>query len=295
MNTKLSFAQGADSLSIGELAERTGVSVATLRMWETRHGFPAAGRTAKGHRRYAPDQVARVLDVQRRRELGVRLDVAITQATGDLVVSKSPTSVYADLVRHHGDQPRQRLRVRTLLALSWAIEDEIAASGSRGHLFGAFQTASSFAAARLRWEELARVAQSTYAFADFTADAAGPGPSERIVAVQLAPDTPMRREWSVVHDDPHLSVALAAWELPGQAGIPDRERLFESVWTLDPAAVRHAARSCALVAAAAGHEDAAELAAGPLAMAASAPPDQLSLTRLAHRVVAYAESTSSGR
>ena len=31
-----------DGLSIGQLADATGVAAGTLRMWESRHGFPAA-------------------------------------------------------------------------------------------------------------------------------------------------------------------------------------------------------------------------------------------------------------
>ena len=40
------------SLTIGELAERTGLSPTTLRMWEQRHGFPTPVRLPSGHRRY---------------------------------------------------------------------------------------------------------------------------------------------------------------------------------------------------------------------------------------------------
>ena len=37
---------------IGEVSERTGIPVETLRTWERRYGFPAPGRTSSGHRRY---------------------------------------------------------------------------------------------------------------------------------------------------------------------------------------------------------------------------------------------------
>ena len=45
------------SLSIGDVAERTGVAVPTLRMWEQRHGFPQAERLPSGHRRYRAEDV----------------------------------------------------------------------------------------------------------------------------------------------------------------------------------------------------------------------------------------------
>ena len=49
MTTKPAAAQ---PLTISDLAQRTGVSAATLRAWETRHGFPTPTRRESGHRRY---------------------------------------------------------------------------------------------------------------------------------------------------------------------------------------------------------------------------------------------------
>ena len=64
-------------LTIGDLARRSGVAVGTLRMWETRHGFPVATRLPSGHRRYAEATVDQVAEVARRRDAGTRLDMAI--------------------------------------------------------------------------------------------------------------------------------------------------------------------------------------------------------------------------
>lgn len=294
MNSMLMIDQAStgDALTIGDLSAATGVSAATLRMWERRHGFPSAQRLPSGHRRYAGAQVALVLDVVRRSELGTRLDVAIQQVR-DATTGSVSRSVYAELVRRHPAEPRQQLRKGTLLALSWAIEDEIAASGARGHLFGAFQTAQRFAAARPRWRELARVAQATYVFADFS----GVDEDDSDVGlhrVHLAADAPMRREWTVVHDSVELPVVLTAWELPGQESTPDRLRIFESAWSLDPAAVRDAAVCCARLAADAGREEAAALAEGPLGGPPVPAPDPLAVVRLAHRAVAYADARAGG-
>ncbi|MDO5711630.1 MAG: MerR family DNA-binding transcriptional regulator, partial [Micrococcales bacterium] len=55
-------------LTIGDLTERTGVPPATLRSWESRHGFPRPTRQVGGHRRYAEPDVAAVLAVMRHRE-----------------------------------------------------------------------------------------------------------------------------------------------------------------------------------------------------------------------------------
>ncbi len=43
----------AGPLTISDLARLTGVPSATLRSWESRHGFPRPTRLAGGHRRYA--------------------------------------------------------------------------------------------------------------------------------------------------------------------------------------------------------------------------------------------------
>jgi hypothetical protein len=45
---------------IGALARRLGVAPATLRDWERRYGIGPGGRTAGGHRRYRPADVARI-------------------------------------------------------------------------------------------------------------------------------------------------------------------------------------------------------------------------------------------
>jgi methanogenic corrinoid protein MtbC1 len=50
----------AGKLSIGSLANATGVPVETLRTWEQRYGFPVAERKPSGHRVYALSNVPRL-------------------------------------------------------------------------------------------------------------------------------------------------------------------------------------------------------------------------------------------
>ena len=263
VNTKLTIAQDPDPdglLTIGDLAERTGLSPATLRMWEQRHGFPRPQRLESGHRRYLQADVEAVAHVVRRRDAGVRLDVAIADAHSQ--VSPALPSVYAELRRKHPHLPVQRLRKRTLLALSWAIEDEFCAKAEQAVLFGAFQQDRYYAAARPRWNELALISRSAFAFAEFPEldrpQVAGTGPRPGPVLVPLQPQEPLAREWAVVCDSVELPAALTAWELPGQGDVADRERIFESIFTVDPDAVRDAARLCAGVAARAGAAEATQ-------------------------------------
>jgi DICT domain-containing protein len=235
----------AQALSISDLARRTGLTPATLRAWEARHGFPVPTRRASGHRRYAERDVNLVQQVLRRRDAGVRLEAAIADAAASRAVLTTPTSsVFAELRRGHRHLVAQPLRKSTLMALTFAMEDEGCARAQQPTLFAAFQRESFYRKAEPRWRELARTARSAVVFADF-GGALDVSTVPGVHAVHLPEETPMLREWSLVCDAPDHQVALAAWELPGQVGVPDRDRVFESVWTLEPRAVRDAARTCA--------------------------------------------------
>jgi DICT domain-containing protein len=279
----------SSGLTIGDLAARTGLSPATLRVWESRHGFPRPSRKESGHRRYDERDVDLIAQVVRRRDSGMRLEVAIAGvALARAAVEEPPgsPSVYAAMRRRHPGLQPQRLSKATLLALSWAIEDECCARAERPMIFGAFQKEHYYRQAEERWAELARIARSTMAFGDF---AHLDEPVNSTVMVNLPPDAPMRREWAVVCDAPDYPAMLTAWELPGQSTVPDRQRLFESIWTVDPAAVRDAARACAQVAQQLGHPEAApllyELAEDP----PPSPRELVQATSLLNRVVAYVD------
>src|SRR5919112_2371301 len=241
----------AQGLTIGDLARRTGLTPATLRAWEIRYGFPQPRRLESGHRRYDEHAVALVQQVLRRKDAGVRLETAIAEAAA---ARRTPVaSVFAELRRRHPHLSAQPLRKSTVLALTWAIEDECCARAQRPTLFAAFQHERFYRRAEARWTELARTARRTVLFADFSAISRSPTeePSTgrsgtgRTTLVHLPTDAPMRREWSLVCDAPGNCAALAAWELPGQSDVRDRDRVFETLWTLEPPAVRDAARSCA--------------------------------------------------
>ena len=277
------------SLTIGDLAQRTGVAPATLRMWESRHGFPRPRRRDSGHRRYDEHDVELVTQVLRRRDSGMRLEVAIAGAAlADAAIGTPPgaPSVYAAMRRLHPNLQPQRLKKSTLLAVSWAIEDECCSRAEQPIIFGGFQKEYYYRAAEERWTELARIARSTMVFAAFSQD---PDPVERTTMVELPEDAPMRREWAVVCDAPDYPAMLTAWELPGQSTVPERRRLFEAIWTVEPGAVRDAARACAQTAQQHGHPEAApllyELAEDPV----PPPVALLQAASLLNRVVAYVD------
>lgn len=241
MNMSPNFPQGVSAdLSISDLADRTGLTPATLRTWESRHGFPVPHRLAGGHRRYSEAHVAQVEQVLRHRTGGMTLEAAVERVRDAAVAGDR--SVFATLRRSHPQLPVQTLRKSTLLALSRSLEDECCARAERPVLFGSFQHRRFFERARHRWDELARTARTAVAVADFGAaeDASAAVVAGTPTLVHVPASAPMRREWTVVCDAPDYPACMTAWELPGQSGTPDSERLFEALWTLDPAIVRAA-------------------------------------------------------
>ncbi|MGH3400944.1 MAG: redox-sensitive transcriptional activator SoxR [Streptosporangiaceae bacterium] len=79
----------ASTLSIGEVAERTGVSPPTLRFYEAQ-GLISSERTDGNQRRFRRDQVRRVTFVKVAQRLGLSLD-DIRTALGRLPARRTPT------------------------------------------------------------------------------------------------------------------------------------------------------------------------------------------------------------
>lgn len=222
-------------LTIGELAERTGVQPGTLRIWESRHAFPRAERLPSGHRRYPEDEVGCVLEVVRARESGLSLGSAIERVIKSGRFAAAP-SIFAGLRRHRPDLPPYPVPKRLLVPISHAIEDECSARGGGALLIGSFQRERFFREAEERWLTFARTAELTVALGDF----AEPHTREHgLVEVPVARTHPLSREWAVVCDGPGVSTCMAGWERPAQGGA---DRMFEILWSVEPEVVREAAR-----------------------------------------------------
>jgi DICT domain-containing protein len=224
-------------LTIREFAARTGVASATLRQWEARYGFPVPERLPSGHRRYAEADVERVRQVARDRDGGLSLKAAIDRV---LRAGAAPEeSIFAGLRRRRPDLVPYTLPKRTLIALSHAIEDECAARAERPLLFGSFQRVRFYRDSERRWRELSRTAELTVVFADFKKRRA---PRGGPVEVPIDRGDPLGREWTLVCDAPQYAACLSAWEPPGQDARPDLQRELETIWSVEPAVVRAAAR-----------------------------------------------------
>jgi MerR family transcriptional regulator, light-induced transcriptional regulator len=272
-------ATSSPELSTAQLSARTGLPAGTLRMWESRHGFPAPARLPGGHRRYSERDVDAVLEVLRLRTEGLSLPAAIERARRQ--EQPGERSVFAGLRRRRPDLAATLAPKRLLVALSHAIEDEYLAHAGRGLVFGAFQRRRFYRAAETRWRELARTADLAVAVADFEEMS-----EPRLQAAQIPLEVrhPMAREWTVIVDAPGAHACLAAWERP-EDGVPDSLRRFEVVWSFEPEIVRSASEVAAELL---GELAPAVAARVPGALSDSSASNGVRFgSALAHRMVAY--------
>lgn len=110
------------TMSIGEVARRTGMTVPTLRAWERRYGLLVPVRTAGGHRRYSEEDVRRVLAVLEFVRRGWAVGAAARQVAGR---RSTPSAA----------RPVDELRDRLWTALEQALRDlpaETEAAGPAG-------------------------------------------------------------------------------------------------------------------------------------------------------------------
>jgi DNA-binding transcriptional MerR regulator len=222
-------------LTTAQLAERTGLSAGTLRMWESRHGFPEPSRLPGGHRRYAQADVDRIHEVLHWRDQGLSLFAAIERVRN----RRAPVapSVFAGLRRRRPEVAPTVLPKPAVLALSRAIEDEYCAHGAGGVLLGSFQRERFYRAARRRWHEMARTADLAVALADFEVPA---NPAAGPVEVPIGRRHALAREWAVLVCGAGVQACLAAWEQPSDDEVPDARRRFEVVWSFEPDVVTDA-------------------------------------------------------
>ena len=273
-------------LAIRQVAERTGIAAGTIRMWEQRYGFPDPERTASGYRRYSDDDVEALRRVASFRRLGLSIPAAIERVRGAEDVAERP-SIYAAVASADEQARPQRLRKRTLIGLSRAIEHEALASATSPLVFGAFQREAAYRQVEHRWQRLARQADAATVFADFESSARGSGGA---VELPIDLDDAIGNEWAVIVDAPGYAACLLAWEHPSRfepMGPDDDRRTFEAIWTVHPRAVRRASEVSARLAAQIDPDHGAALedllADRPLAMEAPAP----ALTALTNRAIAY--------
>jgi DICT domain-containing protein len=178
-----------------------------------------------------------VRQVARDRDSGLSLKAAIERVRR--ATAPAEESIFAGLRRRRPDLLPYTLPKRTLIGLSHAIEDECAARAERPVLFGSFQRERFYRDAESRWRELARTAEIAIVFADFQKRRE---PAGAPIEVPIDRSDPLGREWSLVCDAPQYAACLSAWEPPGQSDVRDGDRQLETIWSVEPAVVREAAR-----------------------------------------------------
>jgi MerR family transcriptional regulator, light-induced transcriptional regulator len=275
-----------NGLAIKDVAARTGIAAGTIRMWEQRYGFPVPERTSAGYRVYSEDDVESLRRVLAYRERGLSVPAAVDRARSSELATDRP-SLYGVLAGSESPPPAQVLKKRTLIAVSRAIEEETLSRAAAPIVIGAFQTERNYRAVEHRYRAMARTADAVLVFADFAALGGG---GEAPVEVPLAPSAGLGNEWAVVVDAPGYGACLLGWEQPRPEPVPELEKTFEAIWTLDPRLVRRAVQVAASLArradAALGDRMDALLAERPLALEQPAP----ALTSVTNRIVGYLDA-----
>jgi len=106
-------------LTIGKLAELTGVSADTLRYYEKMKLLVAASRTKAGYRLYAPDAVRVVRFIRGAKELSFTLD-EIRQL---LTLKTSDTSTCAQILKHTEAKLKEaEIRIRELKEIKKVLQ-----------------------------------------------------------------------------------------------------------------------------------------------------------------------------
>lgn len=272
-------------MAIKEVAERSGVAAGTIRMWEQRYGFPEPRRTPAGYRVYSNEDVDLLRRVVAFRERGLSVPASLERARSANGGSDRP-SIYGAMLSQGAPLVAHKLRKRTLLAISRAIEDETMARAAEPFVAAAFQHEHNYRVVEHRYRRLAANGRAVV-FADFDHVTRGDGaPAE----IPIAAEDAIGNEWAVVVDAPGYAACLLAWEQPraaGDADVADADRRFEGAWTMDPEVVRGAARVCCSLVRRADPELADDcestLADRPLALETPAP----GLTALTNRMLAY--------
>jgi MerR family redox-sensitive transcriptional activator SoxR len=101
-------------LAIGDVSERTGVSVSALRFYET-EGLISSRRSAGGQRRFAREVLRRIAFVRIAQQLGLSLD-EIRDALASLPDERTPTTAdWARLSRRWRAVLDERIRMLELV------------------------------------------------------------------------------------------------------------------------------------------------------------------------------------
>ena len=110
----MSTPQSEDVLSIGEVAERTGVTISALRFYES-EGLISSTRSGGGQRRFAREVLRRIAFIRIAQQVGLALD-EIREALATLPGERTPTVAdWARLSRAWRSALDERIRLLELV------------------------------------------------------------------------------------------------------------------------------------------------------------------------------------
>jgi DICT domain-containing protein len=115
-------------------------------------------------------------------------------------------------------------------------------------MIGAFQRPEFYRRSEERWRRLSRGAGLTFVLASFEEIRA---PDDGPVEVPISRSEPIADEWAVICLAPGYSACLVGWETVGTAGLPEAERAFDALLSVEPAVVREVAGAAVAIAGAA--------------------------------------------
>lgn len=109
------------NLSIGQLAERAGVAIDTVRYYERNGLLQPAGRLASGYRRYGEAELKRLRFIRRAKALGFTLEdirslLALSAERNVAKVKRAAQSKLADIDARIAELERVRGGLRKLIA-----------------------------------------------------------------------------------------------------------------------------------------------------------------------------------
>ena len=119
-------------LTIGEVAERAGIAVDTIRYYEREGLMATPQRTRSGYRQYAPDAISRLRFIRHAKDLGFSLreirdllSLRVKPGTQCAEVRLQARGKIAEIERRMADLERIK---RALVALSASCSDKSTAS-----------------------------------------------------------------------------------------------------------------------------------------------------------------------
>ncbi len=268
-----------DEITIAELAALTGVTEATLRIWENRHGIPQPRRLPNGHRRYPRREVELILAAVGHRRAGLSVAAALQRAC--TASAPAAQSVFAQLCLARPDLVPQAMERRALATVSRAIEDECLARAVPGLLIGGFERVGFYQRAKPRWRKLAAGMELTIVLADFAARRADDQPAGgRLQEIPIPLGSPLLREWALIAP----AGCLLARERAGSIH-PGAVRMFDAIWSPE-AEVTYAAAQIAI--SILGDDPLAERARSALGPPpAPSSPELRRAAALTNRIVGY--------